>query len=47
MDPCGLTETKSPTKEHAGAGPRPPYTFVADVQYGHVEPPTTAGGGCL
>ena len=24
LDPWGLTETKPPTKEHAGAGRRPP-----------------------
>ena len=30
----GLTETEPPTKEHAGASPRPPTHFVADMQLG-------------
>jgi len=29
----GLTETEPPTKEHAGAGPMPPHTFVASIQF--------------
>jgi hypothetical protein len=32
MGPWGLTKIKPPTKEHAAAGPSPPYTFVANVQ---------------
>jgi hypothetical protein len=32
LGPWGLTETEPPTKEHAWTGPRPPYTYVADVQ---------------
>ena len=35
----GLSETEPPTKEHTQAGPRPPHTYVADVQLGlHVGP---------
>jgi hypothetical protein len=33
-------ESKPPTKEHTQAGPRPSYTYVADVKLGlHVGPP--------
>ena len=28
----GLSESESPTKEQAQTGPRPPCTYVADVQ---------------
>ena len=38
-DPCKLPETESPTKEHTQAGPRPPHSYVADVQLSlHVDP---------
>lgn len=39
-----LREAESPTKEHAGAGPRPlPPTFVVDVQHGLHGGPLTTG----
>jgi hypothetical protein len=34
-----LLESEPPSKEHTWAGPRPPSTYVADVQLGlHVGP---------
>ena len=39
MDSSRLSETEPPTKEHTQAGPRPPCTYVVDVQLGlHVSP---------
>ena len=39
LHPWGLSESQPPTKDHAQAGPRPPHTYVADVQLGlHVGP---------
>jgi hypothetical protein len=39
LDPWGLSEIETPTKEHILAEPRPPHTYVADVQLGlHVGP---------
>ena len=33
-----LSETEPPTKEHIWAAPRPPWSYVADVQLGlHVD----------
>jgi len=28
-----LSESEPPTKEHTQVGPRPPYTYVTDVQF--------------
>ena len=40
-----LPETEPPTKDHTWAGPRPPCTYVADVQLGlHADLPTAAAG---
>ena len=33
--PLGLSETEAPTKEHTWAAPRPPCTYVEDVQFVH------------
>jgi hypothetical protein len=44
LRPWLLTKIKPPTKEHAGARPRP-YTFIAVVHLGlHVGPLTTGEG---
>jgi hypothetical protein len=35
----GLSESEPPAKEHTQAGPRPPHSYVADVQLDcHVSP---------
>ena len=42
--PLGLLEVEPKTEEHIQAGPRPPCTYVADVQLGfHVGPELEQG----
>ena len=42
LDPWGLPETESPSKQHTKAEPSPHCTYVADVQLDlHLGPPTT------
>jgi hypothetical protein len=34
LDPWGSQSLNAPTKDHTWAGPRPPHSYVADVQLG-------------
>jgi hypothetical protein len=46
LDPWGLSETESPTRERGQAGPRHPGTYVADEQLDLYEgPPNTCSRG--
>ena len=43
--PLGLSQPEPLTKEHAWTGPRPSYTYVADVQLGLHEVPNNLNKG--